>query len=177
MLNRQIINSSITVISVILCVLAVLAPIPALELFGIKPNWLLIWLVAWSLKRSLFSAAVAGLVLGLILDGITASDPTHIFSFILVAVLTVLLYRHIMKKMQEDLISVALVVFGMAILVETIRALQFSQMDNHSLIDLWVYQQQVALSSAILSSLWAPVVYFPLNRCWEWMKSSNLMNY
>ncbi|MEA5499963.1 rod shape-determining protein MreD [Limnoraphis robusta Tam1] len=176
-LTRQILNSSVTVTSVIICVLVVLAPIPALELFGIKPNWLLIWLVVWSLKRSLFSAAVAGLVLGLILDGITASNPSHIFSFMLVGVLTVFIYKHLMKKMQEDFVSVALIVFGMAIVVETIRALQFSQMGNHSLMDLWVYQQQVALSSAILSSLWAPVVYFPLNRWWELMKSSNSIHY
>jgi rod shape-determining protein MreD len=117
------------------------------------------------------------LVLGLILDGITASNPSHIFSFMLVGVLTVFIYKHIMKKMQEDFVAVALIVFGMAIVVETIRALQFSQMGNHSLMDLWVYQQQVALSSAILSSLWAPVVYFPLNRWWELMKSSNSINY
>ena len=177
MLTRQILNSIVTVISVIICVLAVLAPIPGLELFGIKPNWLLIWLVAWSLKRSLFSAAIAGLVLGLILDGMTASAPTHIFSFMLVGILTVLLYRHLMKKMQEDFVSVALIVFGMAILVETIRALQFSQMGDRSLVDLWLYQQQVALSSAILSSLWAPVIYFPLNRWWELMKTSKSTNY
>lgn len=177
MLARKVINYTVTVLSIVLCVLAVLAPIPGMELLGIKPNWLLIWLVAWSLKRSLLSAAIAGLVLGLILDGMTASDPSHIFSFMLVGVLTVLIYRHLMKKMQEDFISVALIVFGMAILVETIRALQFSQMGDHTLVDLWLYQQQVALSSAILSSLWAPVIYFPLNRLWELMKPSDSLNY
>ena len=177
MLTRQILNSIVTVISIIICVLLVLAPIPGLALFGIKPNWLLIWLVAWSLKRSLLSAAVAGLVCGLILDGLTASDPTHIFSFMLVGILTVFIYNRILKKMQEDFVSVALIVFGMAILVETIRALQFSKMGDNTLVDLWLYQQQVALSSAILSSLWAPVLYLPLNRWWELMKTSNSINY
>lgn len=177
MLTRQILNCIVTVISIIICVLLVLAPIPGLALFGIKPNWLLIWLVVWSLKRSLLSAAVAGLVCGLILDGLTASDPTHIFSFMSVGILTVLIYNKILKKMQEDFVSVALIVFGMAILVETIRALQFSKMGDNTLVDLWVYQQQVALSSAILSSLWAPVLYLPLNRWWELMKPSNSINY
>ena len=177
MLSRQILNSTVTVLSVILCVLAVLAPVPGLALFGIKPNWLLIWLVAWSLKRSLLSAAVAGLVLGLILDGITASHPTHVFPFAIAGMLTVVIYNRILKKMQEDFVSVALIVFGMAILVETIRALQFSQMGDNTLVDLWLYQQQVALCSAILSSLWAPVIYLPLNRWWELMKTSNSSNY
>ncbi|MDY7019997.1 MAG: rod shape-determining protein MreD [Cyanobacteriota bacterium] len=173
----QIINVIFSVIAIIICSVLILAPLPGMELFGIKPNWFLILLVAWSLKRSPFSAAVAGLVLGLILDGVTTSNPTHVFSFMIVGILTVLIYRKMIKKVQEDFISVALIVFGMAIVVETIRALQFSRMGNHTLMDLWVYQQQIALITAILSSLWAPVVYFPLNRWWEWMKSLNSTPY
>lgn len=176
-ITRQAINWSVTIGSVIACILALLASIPGMELFGIKPNWFLIWLVAWSLKRTIFSAAVAGLVLGLILDGITAFEPTHVLPFMCVGILSVIIYKKVIKKMQEDFISVALIVFGMAILVETIRALQFSLFGDHTLIDLWVYQQRVALSSAILSSLWAPVIYFPLNRWWELMKSSRSTHY
>jgi cell shape-determining protein MreD len=33
--------------------------------------------------------------------------------------------------------------------------------------DLWIYYQRSTLSSAILSSLWAPVVYYPLNHWWQ----------
>jgi hypothetical protein len=35
-------------------------------------------------------------------------------------------------------------------------------MDN-----VWTLQQRIALSSAILSSLWSPAIYFPLSRWWR----------
>ena len=70
--------------------------------------------------------------------------------------------------------SVALIVFGMAVLTETVLALQISLdrlVTEESLYpplgEIWLYHQRVALSSAILSSLWAPALYYPLNRWWE----------
>ncbi|NET35127.1 MAG: rod shape-determining protein MreD, partial [Cyanothece sp. SIO1E1] len=38
---------------------------------------------------------------------------------------------------------------------------------DRNLAYIWVYHQRVALSSAILSSLWAPAIYYPLKRWWE----------
>ena len=68
----------------------------------------------------------------------------------------------------------------MAVIVETVIAIQFSVqfLTNQSpktyllLSDTWLYHQQVALSSAILSSLWTPVIYFPLNLWWAYMKDA-----
>jgi hypothetical protein len=56
----------------------------------------------------------------------------------------------------------------MAVVVETMHAVQLTimgaKMDN-----VWILQQRIALSSAILSSLWSPVIYFPLSRWWRSM--------
>jgi rod shape-determining protein MreD len=146
-----------------------------MELLGVGPNWLLIWVVAWSVKRSAWQGAVAGIVLGLIQDGMTAPHPTHALELALVGVLTARLQKQ--RYIQEDFISVALIVFGMAVIAETVTALQFSIIGfsypnepNRTLAEIWFYHQRIALSSAILSSLWAPVVYFPLNRWWEQMQ-------
>jgi len=61
------------------------------------------------------------------------------------------------------------------VLAETIIAAQFSVQvilgsatgNNRPLAEIWFYHQRIALCSAILSSLWAPVAYYPLNRWWE----------
>ncbi|CAD5942931.1 hypothetical protein PCC9214_02045 [Planktothrix tepida] len=170
---NQVLNWTVTIISLMVCMWLSLVRIPGLELFGITPNWVLIWLVAWSIKRTLLEAVIGGLSCGLILDGLTRVQPSHILPFIAVAVLTVVIYRRIIKKIQEDFISVALIVFGMAVIVETIRGLQFSAFGYSNLEQLWLHQQRVALSTAILSSLWAPVIYLPLSRWWAFMEPSN----
>lgn len=173
--NRSLLNWAVTVASVLLCLLALPLRFPGMELAGIGPNWLLIWVVAWSVKRTVFQGAIAGLVLGLLQDGMTAPHPTHVLSLVLVGVLTARLQKQ--RYIEEDFISVALIVFGMAVLAETVVAIQFSlqKLDGSSvqavrtLAEIWTYHQRTALSSAILSSLWAPVIYFPLNRWWEHM--------
>lgn len=172
-LPYQVLNGAVTVSSLVVCIWLSLIRIPGLELFGISPNWLLIWLVAWSIKRTLLQALIGGLACGLILDGLSYAQPSHAIPCIAVAVLTVLIYKRVIRKIQEDFISVALIVFGMAILVETIRALQFSGYGYASLSDIWLHQQQVALCTGILSSLWAPVIYLPLSRWWALMQPSN----
>ncbi len=162
---RPLLNWAVTVASVLLCLLVLPTRFPGMELAGIGPNWLLIWVVAWSIKRTPFQGALAGLILGLLQDGMTAPFPTHALSLTVVGILTARLQKH--RYVQEDFISVALIVFGMAVLAETLTAIQFSIQGGRSLAEIWTYHQLIALSSAILSSLWAPVVYFPLNRWWE----------
>lgn len=170
--TRQIINWAVTAGSVLICLLILPTRLPGMELLTIGPNWLLIWVVAWSVKRSPFQGIIAGLTLGLIQDGMTAPDPTHTLSLAIVGVLTARLQKQ--RYIKEDFISIALIVFGMAVLAETIIAVQFSLQGLLSntytygtLGEIWVYHQRIALSSAILSSLWAPAVYYPLSRWWE----------
>lgn len=170
--RQMFLNWSVTVGSILLCLLILPVRLPGMELLGVAPNWLLIWVVAWSVKRSQFQGALAGLTLGLLQDGMTAHQPTHTLSLIIVGMLTARLQKQ--KYIQEDFISVALIVFGMAVIAETVTAIQISLYDLFqpnslypALPEIWLYHQRIALSSAILSSLWAPVVYYPLNRWWE----------
>ena len=166
--KRQIVNWTVTVSSVLLCLLVLPMRLPGMELLGIAPNWLLIWVVVWSVKRTVVQGAIAGLVLGLLQDGMTSPHPTHALSLTVVGILTARLQKH--RYIQEDFISVALIVFGMTVLAETVTTLQFSFVSAsaaRNLADIWTYHQRIALSSAILSSLWAPVVYYPLNSWWE----------
>lgn len=162
---RHCINWIVTVGSVLLCVMALPTRLPGMELLGIAPNWLLIWVVAWSIKRTAFQGMMAGLALGLIQDGMTAPEPTHVVSLVLVGLLTARMQKE--RYIQEDFISVALIVFGMAVVSETVTALQYSLIGDRTLAEIWTDHQRIALCSAILSSLWAPVVYYPLSRWWE----------
>ncbi|MBD2411814.1 rod shape-determining protein MreD [Nostoc calcicola FACHB-389] len=172
---RKLTGWMITVGSVLLCLLLLPTRFPGMELLGIGPNWLLIWVVAWSVKRTMFAGALAGIILGLLQDGMTSPYPTHALSLGIVGLLTGLLQKQ--RFMEEDFISIAVIVFVMAVLGETIFGLQLSFTGDahggHSLSqvgDIWTYYQRVALASAILSSLWGPVVYYPLNLWWQRMK-------
>ncbi|WP_392533815.1 rod shape-determining protein MreD [Nostoc sp. C117] len=172
---RQLFSWIVTVGSVLLCLLLLPTRLPGMELLGIGPNWLLIWVVAWSVKRTVFAGAVAGIVLGLLQDGMTSPNPTHALSLGIVGLLTGLLQKQ--RFIEEDFISIAVIVFVMAVLGETIFGLQLSFMSDgyggqnpRQFTDIWTYYQRVALASAILSSLWAPVVYYPLNLWWQRIK-------
>jgi len=172
---RQLVNWTVTIGSVLLCLLLLPTRLPGMELLEIGPNWLLIWVVAWSVKRTVFAGALAGIVLGLLQDAMTSPNPTHAVSLAIVGILTSLLQKQ--RFMEEDFISIALIAFGMAFLAETIFGLQLTLMGNanagqslRKVADIWTYYQRVALASAILSSLWAPVIYYPLNHWWQRIK-------
>jgi rod shape-determining protein MreD len=160
----------VTAGSALLCLMMLLTRFPGMELLGISPNWLLIWVVAWSVKRTAFQGIWAGVVLGLLQDAMTSPDPTHALSLGVVGGLTGLLQKQ--RFIQEDFISIALIVFGMAGLSEMIFAVQLTLLGDRNVVDIWTYFQKVALASAILSSLWAPVIYLPLNRWWQQVKTA-----
>ncbi len=139
--------------------------IPGMEFLGITPNWFLIWLITWSVKRSLWQSVTAAIVLGLLQDSLTEIYPSHILSLVVVATLTSKTYKQ--KYIKEDIISMMLIVFGMAIISETITALQYSIKAYQPLLDIWINYQKISLSSAIISSLWTPFIYYPLNYWWN----------
>jgi rod shape-determining protein MreD len=165
--TRIILNCLVTAASVLLCLLISPTRLPGMEIAGIGPNWLLIWVVCWSVKRTAFQGALAGLILGLIQDGMTAHSPTHVVSLMLVGILTARLRKE--RYLKEDFISIALIVFAMAVIAETVTAIQYSFQGGRSLVEIWTYHQLIALGSAVLSSLWAPIIYYPLNRWWKYM--------
>lgn len=167
--QRQFLNWSVTLGSAIWCALLLPLRLPGLELLGIGPHWLLIWVVAWSIKRTALQGAIAGFAVGLIHDGMSAHQPSHILSLTLVGLLVGRIQKE--KYIQEDFISIALIVFVMAVIAETVAAMQHSLLDISRLGEIWISHQRIALSSAVLSSLWAPAVYYPLSRWWEWVEA------
>ena len=165
---RQMTDWAIIATSVLLCLFLLPTRFPGMELLGIGANWLLIWVVAWSVKRSAFEGAFAGIILGLLQDAMTSPEPTHALSLGVVGFLIGLFQKQ--RFIQEDFISIALIVFAMAMLSDTIFALQIIARGTVSSDVIWAYYKKVTLASAILSSLWAPVVYYPLNRWWQQLK-------
>ena len=146
-LALNLLNGGVVIGSILLCALLLPLRLPGMELAGIGPNWLLIWLVTWSLKRSVLQGAVAGISLGWIQDGLTVPNPTHTISLAVVGILAGRLNKK--RFIEEDIISVALIVFCMAVLVETMMAIQFSLGSENPLRAIWMHQQRTALSSAI----------------------------
>lgn len=167
-LSTKVLNVTVTIGSLMLCILAMYTRFPGMTLMGIAPNWLLIWLVAWSVNRPVFLAVMMGITLGFLQDGMTFTDvavaPTHALGLAIAGGITSLLQKQ--RYVQEDFISIALIVFGMAVIVETMHALQLTA-SGAPIDNVWTLQQRIALSSAILSSLWSPVIYFPLSRWWR----------
>jgi rod shape-determining protein MreD len=166
--TRQIVDWTAICGSVMFCLLLLPTRFPGMELLGIGPNWLLIWVVTWSVKRSAFQGALAGIILGFLQDAMTSPNPSHAVGLGLVGLATGLLQKQ--RFIQEDFVSIALIVFGMAAMTETIFAFQLVLSGDRNVADVWAYHQKVALASAILSSLWAPVLYYPLNRWWQQLK-------
>jgi rod shape-determining protein MreD len=178
----RVVNISLTTLSVVLCSLIVFTRFPGMELLGIGVNWPLLWVVVWSLKRDAWQGAIAGLVLGLLQDALTSpypllengvvnASPTHMLGLVLVGFLTGRFQKD--KYLQEDFISVALLTFGMTLLAETVIALQLVLIGDRDFSSIWIAHQQIALCSAILSSLWAPVIYVPMNLFWERFSPKN----
>ncbi len=180
---RQRLFTGLSLLSGVGSVMAPWVRGPGLELAGITPDWPLIWVVCWSVRRSAWQGAAAVIVLGLIQDGLTQPHPTHALGLALVGFLTARLQKQ--RYVQEDFISVALIVFGMTVISQTVMALQWTMLTSlswqptdlslawmgrethRSVESIWITHQKITLTSAILSSLWAPVLYLPLNWCWQ----------
>lgn len=152
----------VIVSSIIICCLLMLSRLPGMELVGITPNWFLMWLVIWSVRRNLWQSLVASVCLGLVWDSLSGVFPTHIIGLMVIALLTANVYQGAYVK--EDMISMVLIVFGMVIISETVIAIQYSIQTDIPLIDIWLKYQQNSLASAIITSLWTPLLYYPLNQ-------------
>ena len=164
-LARQILNYLVVSGSVLLCLLLLPTRLPGMQLLGIGPHWTVIWVVSWSVKRTSWSGALAGMVLGSLQDFMNGVFPVHFFSLSLVGALTARLQKR--KYIQEDFISIALIVFGMTLLAETVTAIIYGWQYRQQLNYVWSNYQHIALAASLLSSLWAPVVHYPLNLWWE----------
>ena len=158
-------NIFIILSSVAICSLLLLLNFPGIEILGISPNWILILLIVWSVKRPIWQAAITGISLGLIYDGITVSSPSHIISLVTVGVITASLTKQ--KYIGEDIILIVLIAFFMAILAETITALQYIWEQLLPISQIWQDYQRVVIISALTNSLWTPAIYLPFNKYWK----------
>jgi rod shape-determining protein MreD len=158
-------NILVTIATVFLCACLSLMRLPGMEILGIGPSWLLIWLVSWCLNRSLLDSVVAGLAIGAIQDGLTSHYPSHVLVFGLIGFLTARLHQQ--RYIKEELIAVVLIVFLMTLLAQALIALQYYRQGGRSIAELGVDYQRIALTSAVLSSLWTPLVYYPLHQWWR----------
>ena len=158
-------NTIVIVASVFACCLLSLLRLPGMELLGVTPNWLLIWVIAWSVKRSVWQAAIAGIALGWIYDGLTVAHPSHVLSLVTVGVITASFNKE--RYIGEDFVSVALIVFVMAIMMQTILALQYLWLQIRPFSDIWQDYLRITMTSAVITSLWTPAIYLPLNRWWK----------
>ncbi|AFY70495.1 rod shape-determining protein MreD [Thalassoporum mexicanum PCC 7367] len=164
----------VTLGSLFLCLLLMPLRLPGFTLFDLAPNWLLIWLVTWSINKPVVVAAIAGVSVGLLQDAMTIPGdislaPTRAISMALVAILTALLQKQ--RYVQEDFVSIALIVFGMSVVSETAIALQLTVL-GRDLSQVWLMQQRITLTTAVLNSLWSPALYFPLSRWWRWLEKT-----
>lgn len=164
-LRRQLLSVLLIVGSVLLCALLSFARLPGMELLGISPNWLLIWVAVWSLQRPTLSGVIAGLALGWIQDGLTSTYPSHALTLSLVGFLAARAGKN--RRLRQSFIALVWIVFVLAGLAEIITALQYAWQKVRLLDDIWRDCERIALSSAILTSLWAPAFAYPFNYCWE----------
>lgn len=162
-------GTGVTVLSLLICAVLMPLRLPGIDLLGTGTNWLLIWVVAWSVGRGSWEAIVGGLAAGAIHDGLTDLAPTHAWSLALVGYLVSKLHNK--RGGEIDFAAIALTVFGVTILAETVMAGQFVLLGGRDLGQLWIQHQRFALSSGILNSLWSPAVVFPLDRLWSWAAS------
>ncbi|OKH12511.1 rod shape-determining protein MreD [[Limnothrix rosea] IAM M-220] len=156
--------------SLLVCSLLLLVRTPGMTILGFSPQWLLMWLVAWSIKRNVSIAVLVAIAVGFLHDSLMVSAvPSHIPGFVIVAWLTASWRQQ--RYLQEDFISLALIVFMMTLVAETVMAIQYLLFGLQSLENIWLDYQQIALASAVLSSLWAPLVCTPLVRWWDQVRA------
>jgi rod shape-determining protein MreD len=153
--------------SALICSMAQWGSLPGWELVGVNADWSLIWVIVWSIKRPIFQATSAGLLMGLVQDGMvgtlqSGAFPTHSFGLALVGLLTSLLYQK--RLLREDAIVLVLLTFTMTVLNETTIAIQRTLLASQEIVQVWNHHQEVALASALVSALWAPLVYWAAQR-------------
>ena len=166
----------VTAGSAVVCILASWLRLPGMVLAGVTPDWPLIWVVCWSVNRPLWQGSLGGAVMGFLYDSISHNQPTHALGLAIVGGVTSLLNKR--RSVKEEFITVALLVFGMVIVAETVLAVQHSfvlgwdevsgRWVRQSLQTIWTNYCNVVFISAVLTSLWAPAVYLPMNVWWRY---------
>jgi len=162
------INIVVSAGSLLLCTALTPLRLPGLELLGVGVDWPLIWVVSWSVSRPWWTAMFGGVIAGLLQDGMTELLPSHAWGLALVGLLAARIHR---RSGETAWVMIALTTFALVAVSETTMAAQFAYVYGRNAADVWALHQQVTLCSAILSSLWSPVISWPLCRWWRMMES------
>ncbi|MBV5260798.1 rod shape-determining protein MreD [Synechococcus moorigangaii CMS01] len=163
------INGLVVAASMLLCALLLLLRMPGMTILGFSPQWLLMWVIAWSIKREMIYAILGAIAAAWIHDSLMISAlPSHLPGFVLVAYLVSRWGQQ--RYFQEDFIILALLVFVMTLVAEAVMAGQYLLWNLGSPALLWREFQQIGLATAILSSLWAPLLCTPLVRWWAYVR-------
>jgi rod shape-determining protein MreD len=186
-LVRTGLHISIVIATVGLCLFLLPTRIPGMEILGTGPSWLVMWIIAWSIRRSMWHAATAGIVLGLIQDAMTfpagatlGTIPTHVLSLTIVGVLAFWLHKR--RYLDDTIFSVSIAAFMLTIVSEFVTGLQYmletaigqsTEASLDSFNYLWTNQSPVILITAVLSGLWMPILYYPLNFWWQKVFAAN----
>ena len=163
-----VLNILVIVTSLAGCCILSLMRFPWVELLGVSPNWLLIWLIAWSVRRPIWQAIAAGICVGWIYDALAIANPSHVPSFIVVGVITASLDKD--RYIAENFVSVAILVFFMTIIAETIIAIQYFWLQIIPVKEVWFNYLRIVASSVLITSLWTPLIFIPLNKWWKAIK-------
>ncbi|ANV84754.1 rod shape-determining protein MreD [Picosynechococcus sp. PCC 7003] len=163
------INALVTLGSLLLCTQLLLLRIPGMTILGFSPQWLLMWVIAWSVKREMIYALLGAIAAAWIHDSLMVTAlPSHLPGFVVVAYF-VSRWRQ-QRYLQEDFIILALLVFVMTLAAEVIMAFQYLLWGLGSPGMIWGELQRIGLATAILSSLWAPLLCTPLVRWWDYVR-------
>jgi rod shape-determining protein MreD len=182
-LVRTGLDVAIVVGSASLCLLLLPTRLSGMEILGVGPSWLVMWTIVWSLHRSIWHAATAGIVLGLIQDAMTfphpatlGTVPTHVLSLTTVGVLTFWLHKR--RYLDDTILLVSIAAFLLTIVSEVITGLQYLaqvaiERSPAASIDSFIHlssdRSPVIAIAAILSGLWMPILYYPLQLWWQKM--------
>ncbi|WP_287129860.1 rod shape-determining protein MreD [Candidatus Cyanaurora vandensis] len=154
-----------TVLSGLACAYAQWLYLPGLSLGGVTVDWVVLWVVCFSFERTWWQGLLAGCMLGLVLDGLGPALPTHTLGLALVGVLTAWLRNY--RLLQSEVLALGLIAFALAVLYETTLALQFMALGWVETDLLWAHHQRVSLASGLVTSLWAPLLWWPLRHWWK----------
>jgi rod shape-determining protein MreD len=86
-------------------------------------------------------------------------------SFVFVGVITASLNKE--RYIEENIVSMALIVFAMTIVAETVLALQYFWLHFSSPGSFLQDYLRITSTSALITSLWTPAIHLPLNGWWK----------
>ncbi|BAW97299.1 hypothetical protein NIES970_22500 [[Synechococcus] sp. NIES-970] len=155
--------------SILLCACLLMLRIPGMSILGLGPQWLLMWVIAWSVKQETLYAILGAIAAAWLHDSLMITTlPSHLPGFVLVAYCVSRWRRQ--RYFEEDFIILALLVFVMTLVAEMVMACQYLLWGLGAPALLWREFQQIALTTAILSSLWTPLLCTPLVRWWSYVR-------